>query len=83
MTMPTAGRAAMLRECRASGRDTQKNSSPPTWANHTGVAHGFPSPSAVASVMYALASTIAPSVSRSAAISARARAGFASSRRAP
>jgi hypothetical protein len=49
-TKPISGRAAMLRECRAPGRDTQRKAAYASWANQTGLAQGLPSPSAVASV---------------------------------
>src|SRR5688500_9471856 len=58
-TRSTSGRIAMLREWRAPGRDTHRNVAYPSCANHTGEAHGVPAPSAVASVMYALASMMA------------------------
>ena len=51
-TTATSGRAAMLRECRASGDETQKNVAASSVAlKYTGVTHGTPSASAVPSVM--------------------------------
>ena len=51
ITMLTCGRAAMLRECVASGSETQKNSRRSTGANHTGETHGRPLSSALPIVM--------------------------------
>jgi hypothetical protein len=50
-TMPTSGRAAMLRECLAPGLETQTNSRWSAWAKYTGDAHGRPVSSAVPRVM--------------------------------
>src|SRR5918994_608761 len=47
ITMPTSGRAARLRECLASGEDTQYNSRQPACAYHAGEAQGSPPASAV------------------------------------
>jgi hypothetical protein len=49
MAMPTSGRTAMLRECLTSGEETQKNSLKLMCAQQTGVLHGRPAASAVAS----------------------------------
>ena len=53
-----------IREWRAPGRDIQRNVSYCSSANQTGDAHGVPSASAVARVMYELASTIAATALR-------------------
>ena len=50
ITMPTSGRAAMLRECAASGEDIQKNSLSFSTPKYTGEPHGRPLASAVPSV---------------------------------
>jgi hypothetical protein len=47
ITMLTSGRAAMLRECLASGFETQKKSRCSECAKYTGDVHGTPSSSAV------------------------------------
>ena len=59
ITIPTSGRTARLREWRVSGRDTQSSRVGDSGANHTGLAHGAPSASAVARVMYGVRSRIA------------------------
>ena len=58
MTIAISGRTAMLRECRASGDETHRNSVSERGANQTGEIHGRPSASAVAIVMYMFAATI-------------------------
>jgi hypothetical protein len=58
ITIAIAGRTSMLRECRASGDDTHRNSVSERGANQTGEIHGPRSASAVAIVMYMFASTI-------------------------
>lgn len=55
---PKLGRSAMLRECRASGSETQTKPRYSSGAKYTGVAQGRPTPSAVARTMYKLRSTI-------------------------
>ncbi len=56
--MASRGRTARFRECIASGEDTQKNWRYSAGAYQTGDAHGTPSLSAVASVMYLFESMI-------------------------
>jgi hypothetical protein len=58
ITIAIAGRTAMLRECRAFGDDTHRNSVSERGANQTGETHGRPSASAVAIVMYMFAAAI-------------------------
>ena len=60
--MLMSGRAARLRECRASGDETQKNVEPPSCAYQTGETHGFPASSAVPSTMYRLDPMIARAI---------------------
>ena len=50
ITIATRGRVAMLRECRASGRETHRNSRRSTAAYQTGATQGAPASSAVPSV---------------------------------
>lgn len=57
--MLSCGRAAMLRECCASGEETQYSSEYRDGAYHTGETHGRPSTSAVPSTMYRMPSMIA------------------------
>jgi hypothetical protein len=63
IVIATSCRVAMFREWRAPGSETQRYSLQALDANQTGDAHGRPSPSAVASVMYMISSTIRLAIS--------------------